>query len=112
MRKLKIMLFLGSLIPLLNACATAGSSDGGLAAAAGQVFGQTAAQKKAQARKNLAPACGTRTQWTQDQRLAVSKTMTDHANERGMQLIAPEWERLDTQVAICRDELIKKAPVS
>jgi hypothetical protein len=52
----------------------------------------------------LKPICGARTNWTPAQKNSVADTMTRHADEPGMQLLAPEWERLDRQVATCRGE--------
>jgi hypothetical protein len=62
------------------------------------------------ARRDAAPSdamrlvCGQPTRWTRAQAAAVADTMVRHADEAGMQLLAPEWERLDNQVRTCRRE--------
>jgi hypothetical protein len=55
-------------------------------------------------RAALRPVCGRRTAWTPPQKRAVADTITAHAAEPGMRLLAPEWRRLDRQVATCRGE--------
>ncbi len=59
----------------------------------------------ASAKANLQKAaCGTPTRWTQAQANAVGDTMIANKNDYGMQILAPEWERLDNQVRTCRGE--------
>jgi len=52
--------------------------------------------------KKLAPHCGTPTEWTPEQMIAVADTIEKHADEPGMELLSPEWERLNNAVKICR----------
>ena len=59
-------------------------------------------QRQASILKKLAPHCGTPTEWTPDQMIAVADTIQKHANEPGMELLSPEWERLNNAVKICR----------
>lgn len=70
---------------------------------AGAAIGSRPAAAKAKANLQKA-ACGTPTQWTRDQARAVGETMIANKNDYGMQLLAPEWERLDNQVRTCRGE--------
>lgn len=49
-------------------------------------------------------ACGAPTRWTPAQGKAVAVFMRAHKDDEGMQILAPEWERLDNQVRTCRGE--------
>lgn len=55
-------------------------------------------------RKAVANACGTPTRWSAAQAHAVADVMVRNAGDVGMQVLAPEWERLDKQVRTCRSE--------
>jgi hypothetical protein len=69
----------------------------------GAAIGSSAGASKAKANVQRA-ACGTPTQWTPPQARAVSAVMLANQNDPGMQILAPEWERLDNQVRTCRGE--------
>ena len=94
----------------LTGCAT--TSDGGLALGvsvveaqrAGSQAGQAAQSSRQKAQAQLAPACGTPTAWTQAQRNSVADSLEAHAAEPGIQLIGPEWARLNKAVKTCRGE--------
>jgi len=57
--------------------------------------------------QKLAPHCGTPTLWTPEQMIAVADTIEKHADEQGMKLLSPEWERLNNAVKICRTGVSK-----
>lgn len=108
------LLLLMALPPLLSACAPVSTStrnasglDAGVAAVmggqAGASIGSSASASKAKANVQRA-ACGTPTQWTPLQARDVSSVMLANQNDPGMQILAPEWERLDNQVRTCRGE--------
>ena len=107
-------LLLMALLPLLGACAPGSKStrdatglNVGVAAvmggSTGAAIGSSATASKAKANVQKA-ACGTPTQWSQPQAKAVSDVMLANQNDAGMQILAPELERLDNQVRTCRGE--------
>lgn len=73
-----------------------------LAAAVQSQPAGTPAPAAAQIKRQLSPACPTPTQWTPAQGQTVATFMLAHETEPGMQLLAPEWERLNDGALICR----------
>lgn len=57
--------------------------------------------------KKLRPICGQPTAWTGPQKIKVADTMMRNKDDPGMQLLAPEWQRLNDQVLTCRGEAPK-----
>lgn len=52
----------------------------------------------------IKPACGQPTRWNNQQKFIVGTYIKREADEPGMQLLAPEWDRLNRQVKTCRGE--------
>ncbi len=74
-----------------------------MGARTGAAIGSSAAATKAKTSLQRS-ACGAPTQWSPLQARAVSSVMLANQNDPGMQILAPEWERLDNQVRVCRGE--------
>jgi hypothetical protein len=62
----------------------------------------TPAARKAALVAKFAPRCPTPTRWTRAQQIVVGSYMVDEAEKPGMQLLAPEWERLNDGAKACR----------
>ena len=60
------------------------------------------AERKAALVAKLAPRCPTPTRWTRAQQIVVGSYMVAEAEKPGMQLLAPEWERLNDGAKACR----------
>lgn len=83
----------------LAGCETARDARAALTAAA-----PAPTARKAEIAAKLAPACPTPTRWTRAERLVVATFIGLHAETPAMQLLAPEWERLDDGAKLCRGE--------
>lgn len=88
------------------AAAGCGGPDANLAAGVAAVVAvpdsAPAAARPAAIQKKLAPICPTPTQWTLEQRRLVGSYMLTQQAAPGMQLLAPEWQRLNDGATICR----------
>lgn len=54
--------------------------------------------------RKLAPACPTPTRWSPAERMVVGVFIGLHSEAPAMQLLAPEWERLNDGAKACRGE--------
>lgn len=61
-----------------------------------------AAERKAALAAKLAPICPTPTAWSRAQQIVVGSYIVAEAGKPGMQLLAPEWERLNDGAKACR----------
>lgn len=99
MRRLGTMLCLVTLALSASGCGTARETRETRAALTAAA---PAEAPSAAIRRKLAPACPTPTRWTRAERIVVATFIGLHAETPAMQLLAPEWERLNDGAKICR----------
>lgn len=90
MRRFVLLLGLVMFAPLLTACSVGARLDRVV------VSSDTS--------RELRRVCGSPTMWTKEQAQVVGRYMLQHEKDAGMQLLAPEWQRLHEQVKTCRGE--------